>query len=286
MPRALWSGSISFGLVNIPVRLAVAVKDRSVRFHKLHRSDGVRLHQKMVCPADGEEVTDEETARGYEISQGAYVVVEQEELDALAPRSSRTIDITDFVDLADIDPVYYERPYYLLPEEQAARPYGLLVRAMTDARKVGIARFVMHNKEYLAALRPVGKVICLETMRFADEVVTADVFEEAVPEPDAKARELDIALQLIDMLSAAFEPGKYRDEHREALLALVERKAEGEEVITAPVEAEETGKVIDLMAALEESLQRARERQREEKGTGAARKKAPVAGRKRQRSAG
>lgn len=264
MPRTLWSGSISFGLVNIPVRLVAAVKDRTVRFHKLHESDGMRLHQKMVCPADGREVPDEETVRGYEVNPGSYVIVEKEEFDALAPVSSRTINITDFVDLSDIDPVYYERPYYLLPGDQAARPYGLLVRAMTDARRVGIARFVMHGKGYLAALRPVGRLICLETMRFADEVETADSFEEATPEPDANERELEIAQRLIEMLSETFEPGKYHDEYREALLELVERKAGGEELITAPVEAEEPGKVIDLMAALEASLEQARGQQRKQ----------------------
>jgi DNA end-binding protein Ku len=257
MPRAIWSGSISFGLVNIPVKLVVAVRDKTVRFHKLHASDGVRLHQKMFCPADGEEVDDEDTVRGYEISSGAYVVVRQEELDALAPKASRTIEITDFVDQSEIDPVYYDRPYYVIPDEQAAKAYSLLVKVMSDASKVGIAKVVMHNKEYLVALRPLGGVLCLETMRFGDEVMPTEDLEEKAPELKVEDRQLGLARQLVDMLSSTFEPGKYHDEYREAVLEMVERKAEGEEVLLPSVEVEEPGKVIDLMAALESSLARA-----------------------------
>lgn len=259
MPRSIWSGSISFGLVNIPVKLVVAVRDKSVRFHKLHAGDGMRLQQKMVCPADGEEVSDEDTVRGYELDSGEYVVVGQEELDALAPKAGRTIEITDFVDLAEVDPVYYERPYYLVPDEQSARPYALLIEAMLDTGRVGVAKFVMHNKEYLAVLRPVDGVICMETMRFGDEVVRPADLEIPGPEAKAEPRQLEIARQLIDALYTKFEPARYHDDYREAVAGLIERKAEGREVVAPAAEVEEPGKVIDLMAALEASLSRARQ---------------------------
>lgn len=259
MPRALWSGSISFGLVSIPVKLYGAVRDRGVHFHMLHAADGVRVHQKLVCPADDEEVTLDDIVKGYEISPDRYVTVHGDELDALAPKASHAIEILDFVDLAGIDPVFYQHPYFLIPDERAAKPYSLLVKAMADSGKVGMGKFVMHNKEYLAALRPVGGVICLETMRFADEVVSAGDVAELPGQPEPSERELSIAMQLIDALAAPFEPEKYHDEYRESVMELIESKAEGQEVV-APPRLEEPGKVIDLMSALEESLARAKDK--------------------------
>lgn len=259
MPRVIWNGSISFGLVNIPVRMFVAVRDMSVHFHLLHARDGTRVHQKLFCPADGEELEHEDTVRGYEISPETYVVVHQDELDALAPKASRTIEILDFVEIEEIDPVYYQHPYYILPEERSAKPYGLLVKALQDSGRVGIGKFVMRNKEYLAALRPVGGLICLETMRFADEVMPVGDIEKFELEQEPSERELAMAMQLIDTLSAGFDPERYHDEYRESVMELIESKAEGQEVaVSAPVE--EPGQVVDLMSALEESLARAKER--------------------------
>jgi DNA end-binding protein Ku len=253
MPRSIWTGAISFGLVNVPVKLYSAVSKKSVRFHQLHESDGVRIQQKRVCPADGEEVPWEDIVKGYEISPDQYVVVTPEELEALDPKKTKTIDIEEFVDLDEIDPLYYDHPYYLLPGQGAAKPYKLLSDAMKDANKVAIARVVIRTKEQLVAIRPLGDVLAMATMNFADEVVDPDSFDEAPGEDiDTTKRELDMARQLIESLTAEFEPSKYHDEYREAVLQLIEQKAEGKEVVIQPVEEPE--RVPDLMAALEASL--------------------------------
>jgi DNA end-binding protein Ku len=254
MPRSIWTGAISFGLVNVPVKLYSAVSKKTVRFHQLHASDGVRIQQKRICPADGQEVPWEEIVKGYEISPDQYVIVTPEELEALDPKKTRTIDIQEFVDLEEIDPLFYDHPYYLLPGQGAAKPYKLLADAMRDANKVGIARVVIRTKEQLVAIRPVGDVLAMATMNFADEVVDPDSFDEAPGEDvEATKKELDMARQLIDSLGGKFEPEKYQDEYREAVLELIEKKAAGQEVVLQPV-SEEPEKVPDLMAALEASL--------------------------------
>ena len=254
MPRAIWSGAISFGLVNIPVKLYSAVQRKTVRFHQLDQSDKGRIQQKRVNPRTGEEVPYENLVKGYEVGPDRYVVVTPEELDALAPEKTRTIDIEDFVDLDQIDPIYYDHPYYLAPDTGAAKAYKLLVDAMEEANKVAIARVVIRSKEQLVAIRPRDGVLTMETMLFADEVSSPDDLDDI--EVDGKKtskRELDMARQLIDSLSGDFQPEKYRDEYRDRVLDLIERKAEGEEVVLeAP--AEEPKKVPDLMAALEASI--------------------------------
>ena len=254
MPRSIWTGAISFGLVNVPVKLYSAVSKKTVRFHQLHEKDGIRIQQKRVCPADGEEVPWDDIVKGYEISPDRYVVVTPEELEALDPKKTKSIDIEEFVDLEDIDPLYYDHPYYLLPGQGAAKPYKLLVEAMTDAGKVAIARVVIRTKEQLVAIRPLGEVLAMATMNFADEVVDPGSFDETPGEDvDTKKREVDMARQLIDSLTAEeFDPEKYRDTYREAVLDLIEKKADGEEIVLQPVEEPE--KVPDLMAALEASL--------------------------------
>src|SRR3989442_553547 len=254
MPRSIWTGAISFGLVNVPVKLYSAVSKKTVRFHQLHAADGVRIQQKRVCPADGEEVPWDDIVKGYEISPDRYVVVTSEELEALDPKKTRPIDMEEFVDLSDIDPLYYDHPYYLLPGPGAAKPYKLLVEAMTDAGKVAIARVVIRTKEQLVAIRPLGEVLAMATMNFADEVVDPGSFDETPGEDvDTKKREVDMARQLIDSLTAEeFDPEKYHDTYREAVLDLIEKKAEGEEIVLQPVEEPE--RVPDLMAALEASL--------------------------------
>jgi len=255
MPRSIWSGAISFGLVNVPVKLYSAVSRKTVRFHQLSRDTGVRIQQKRLDPSTGEEVAYDDIVKGYELTKDRYVVVTPEELEALDPERSRTIDIEDFVDLEDIDPVFYDHPYYLVPDKGAAKAYGLLLNAMKESGKVAIARVVLRTKENLVAIRPSNDVLMMETMIFADEVVPAEQIEE-LPEADAlkaSERELAMAQQLITSLSADFEPGKYRDEYREKVLDLVERKAQGEEIAVQP-EAEKPAKVPDLMAALEASL--------------------------------
>ena len=259
MPRSIWTGAISFGLVNVPVKLYSAVSKKTVRFHQLHDKDGVRIQQKRVCPADGEEVPYESIVKGYEITPEQYVVIEPGELEALEPRKTKTIDIEDFVDLEEIDPLYYDHPYYLLPGTGAAKPYKLLVTAMDDAQKVAIARVVIRQKEQLVAIRPTSDgVLAMSTMNFADEVIGADKFDDAPGEEvETSKREVDMAKQLIESLSSEWEPDKYHDTYRERVLELVEQKAQGKEIAVQPVE--EPQPVPDLMAALEASVQAARQ---------------------------
>lgn len=257
MPSAIWTGTISFGLVTVPVRAVSATRSRDVRFNQLEAATGARIRYRRVSEQTGDEVPNDQIVKGYEISPGQYVTVSDDEMKALAPKASRTIDIEDFVDLDDIDPVYFEQPYYLAPDPNALKPYRLLVDAMTELRKVAIGRFVMRSKEHLVAIRPVDGLLCLETMRYADEIVPST---EVVPPVEAderpSERELAMARQLVDSLAAEFDPAKYHDAYREELLDLIERKAAGEEIVARPA-AEETGKVLDLMAALEASLARA-----------------------------
>jgi DNA end-binding protein Ku len=257
VPSAIWTGTISFGLVTVPVRVVSATRSLDVRFNQLDPETGARIRYRRVSEATGEEVPTDKIARGYEVSPGQYVIVEAEEMESLRPKATRQIEIEDFVDLADIDPVYFEQPYYLVPDKDAAKPYRLLLEAMRDLGKVAIGRFVLRSKETLVAIRPVDGALCLETMRYADEVLAPDrevPLTEATTEPST--RELEMARQLVSALAGEFEPTKYRDEYREELLGLIQRKAQGETIVTAPA-PEEPGRVLDLMAALEASLARA-----------------------------
>jgi DNA end-binding protein Ku len=256
MARAIWTGSISFGLLNVPVRLYSAVSRKNVSFRELRASDSSRIRHKRVAEADGEEVPYEEIVKGYEIAPEQYVVLTRDELEELDPQKTKAIEIQDFVDLDEIDPIYFDHPYYLGPDKGAEKAYALLVKAMSDSNKVAIARFVLRNRENLAAIRPMGKVLTMATMRFADEVVSPDELEDVVPSNGRKLekREVEMAQQLIESLSGEFDPDKYRDEYREELLSLIERKGRGEEVVEAVSEAPKPTKAPDLMAALEESL--------------------------------
>src|ERR671936_644027 len=256
MARAIWTGSVSFGLLNVPVRLYSAVSRKSVSFRELRASDSSRIRHKRVAESDGEEVPYEEIVKGYELSPEQYVVLTRDELEELDPKKTKAIEIQDFVDLDEIDPIYFDHPYYLGPDKGAEKPYALLVKAMSDERKVAVARFVLRNREYLAAIRPMSKVLTMATMRFADEVVQPEELEGVIPENGRKLerREVEMAQQLIESLSGDFDPEKYRDEYREELLELIERKARGEEVVEAVSEEPKPTKAPDLMAALEESL--------------------------------
>ncbi|HEY7151271.1 MAG TPA: Ku protein [Solirubrobacterales bacterium] len=256
MARAIWTGSISFGLLNVPVRLYSAVSRKNVSFRELRASDNSRVRHKRVAEADGEEVPYEEIVKGYEIAPEQYVVLTRDELEELDPQKTKAIEIQDFVDLDEIDPIYFDHPYYLGPDKGAEKAYALLVKAMSDSNKVAIARFVLRNRENLAAIRPMDKVLTMATMRFADEVVSPDELEDVMPENGRKLdkREVEMAGQLIESLSGDFDPEKYRDEYREELLSLIERKGRGEEVVEAVSEEPKPTKAPDLMAALEESL--------------------------------
>jgi DNA end-binding protein Ku len=256
MARAIWSGSISFGLLNVPVKLYSAVSKQTVRFKELTK-DGSRVRHKRVSEDSGKEIAYDDIVKGYEFAPDQYVTLTRDELAELDPKKTRAIEIQDFVDLDEIDPIYFEHPYYLGPDKGAEKAYALLVAAMTESHKVAIARFVLRNKENLAAIRPMGDVLTMATMRFADEVTDPkelrdDLFEEKPGKPEK--RELDMATQLIDSLSGDFDPTKYRDEYREELLELLEQKASGKEIVSTPTEEPEPTKAPDLMAALEESL--------------------------------
>ncbi|HEX8744467.1 MAG TPA: Ku protein [Thermoleophilaceae bacterium] len=277
MPRSIWTGAISFGLVNVPVKLYSAVSKKTVRFHQLHEADGVRIQQKRFCPADGEEVPYDEIVKGYEISPDRYVVITPDELEALEPRKTKTIDIEDFVSLEEIDPLYYDHPYYLLPGQGAQKPYKLLVEAMRQANKVAIARVVIRSKEQLVAIRPVGGVLAMASMNFADEVVDPDSFDEAPGDDiETRKREVEMAQQLIESLTSEFDPSKYHDTYRERVLEMIEAKAEGQEIAVQPAE-EEAAPVPDLMAALEASLAAAK---KDKDGSNGASAKKPAAKRK------
>ena len=257
MPRAIWSGSISFGLLNVPVKLYSAVSRKNVSFRELREKDGSRIRHKRVAEADGEEVPYEDIVKGYEVAPEQYVVITRDELEEIDPKRTRAIEIQDFVDLDDIDPIYFDHPYYLGPDKGAEKAYALLVKAMSDSKKVAIARFVLRNREHLAAIRPAGNALTMATMRFADEVVApGELGDDVIPEDGRKIdkREVDMAKQLIDSLTAEFDPSKYHDEYREELLSLIDRKAQGKSVVEAVSEEPTPTKAPDLMAALEESL--------------------------------
>jgi DNA end-binding protein Ku len=260
MPRAIWTGAISFGLVTVPVRLYSAVNRKTVRFNQLDSSDNGRIAQKRVNPRTGEEVPYERIVKGYEIAPDSYVVITNDELDALDPEKTRTIDIEDFVEQADIDPIFYDHPYYLAPGPGGAKPYRLLLDAMRETGKVAIARVVIRSKESLVAIRPAGDVLEMSTMLFADEVNDPDRLEDLPDPADVKTtkRELDIAKQLVDSLAGPFDPDKYRDTYRDEVLALVERKAAGEEIAVQEAPQAAPAEVPDLMSALQASLEQVR----------------------------
>ncbi|HET9105491.1 MAG TPA: Ku protein [Solirubrobacteraceae bacterium] len=279
MARAIWTGAISFGLVNVPVKLFSATSPKTVRFHQLSAKTGTRIKQKRVDPSTGDEVSFDEIVKGYELSPDRYVLIDPDELDALDPKATKTIDIEEFVDLVDIDPIYYDHSYYLAPTTGGAKAYRLLLDAMREAGKVAIGRVVIRSKQQLCALRPTGDVITMSTMLFGDEVLAPDRIDEldGLSEAEASERELKMAQQLIASLSADFDPAKFKDDYRERVLDLIEKKAAGEEIAVQP-QAEEPAAAPDLMAALEASLAEMRggDSEPKSKANGAtAKKKAP-----------
>lgn len=254
MARSLWSGSITFGLVNIPVKLFSAVSHKEVHFHMLHDEDGARIKQKRVCSLDGAEVPYEHIAKGYEVRPGQYVMIEPEELEKFDPKATHSIDIEDFVDLEEIDPIFFESTYYLAPDKGSGKPYALLLEAIRTTGKVGIARMVMRTKQYLCAVRPMGEGLALSTMLYADEVNSIDELEAIPKHQKPPERELGMAEQLVKSLSSKWEPDKYKDEYRDKVLELIHKKAEGEEIVATTPEPEPT-KVVSLMDALRRSLE-------------------------------
>jgi len=263
MARAIWTGTISFGLLNVPVRLYSAVARRDIALRQIRESDGARIRNRRVAEGTDEEVPYGEIVKAFEITADRYVPLSKDELEALAPEKTRAIEVQDFVDLDQIDPIYFDSPYYLGPAEGAEKAYSLLARAMQASGKVAIARFVFRNKEHLAALRPGDGVLTLTTMRFADEVVPPEELEDVLPgeKPKIPKREVEMAEQLIGSLTTDFDPTAYRDEYREQLLGMIERKAEGKQVVeAAQTEEPKPTAAPDLMSALEQSIAAVKER--------------------------
>ena len=267
MPRAMWKGAISFGLVTIPVSVYPATEEKTLRFNQLHDEDGGRIRMKRVCSIDGEEVGFEHIVKGYEYEKDRYVILTDEDFEAIPVESSRAIDIQQFVDLDEIDPMQYKKSYYLVPEETGAKAYALLREALNKAGKVGIAKVSFRDKEHLAALRFRDDVFVLETMYWPDEIREADLGGVDVTSK-IRSNELEMAQTLIENLTAEWNPTEFKDDYREALLRIVEAKINGEEIEV--VEPEPTAKVVDLMDALKASVAAAK---KESKASPAAKKK-------------
>ena len=270
MPRAMWKGAISFGLVSVPVGLYTATEEKSLHFNQLHDEDFGRIKMQRVCSKCGEMVDFEHIVKGYEYEKDKYVVMTDEDFDAVPVESSRAIDIVQFVDLADIDPIYFQKSYYLVPEETGVKAYTLLRRAMEEDGRVAIAKVAFRDKEHLAALRFKDNIFVLETMFWPDEIRAAD-FEILDKKVDVRDNEVQMAKSLIDNLTEAFKPEEFRDEYREGLLEVVEKKVAGEEIEVVP-EPEPT-RVVDLMEALKASVEATKKK--------AAPKKAAAAGQRR-----
>jgi len=258
MPRPIWSGTISFGLVAIPVKLYNGVNKKSVSFNQLDDRSMARIKLKKVSSETGEDVPDEHIVKGYEISKGRYVVVDPDDLEPFIPAATKSIDLEEFVDLDEIDPVYFDSPYIVAPDK-TPQPYVLLARAMEEAGKVAIGKFVMRNKQYVAAVRASEGTLLMSTMVFADEVVSVDSIEElgVLDSIKVSPKEVKMAEALVASLSADFDPSKYRDAYREQVLDLIERKADGEQ-FEAPAATAAAPQVVDLMAALEASVKAAK----------------------------
>jgi len=267
MARAIWSGTISFGLLNVPVRMYSAVARRSIALREIRESDSARIKHRRFAEGTEEEVPYDNIIKAYELTPGQYVPLGKDEMAALAPEKTRAIDVQDFVDIEEIDPMYFDSPYYLGPAEGAEKAYSLLAAAMESSGKAAISRFVFRNKEHLSAIRASDGVLTLTTMRFHDEVVPPSELDDSIPDkqPKVAKREQQMAEQLIASLSTKFKPDSYKDEYREQLLALIEQKAEGKEIVASEAETPKATKAPDLMAALEESIAAVKE-----KGSGGA----------------
>jgi DNA end-binding protein Ku len=255
--RTIWKGTISFGLVNIPIALVLATQRSDPRFRTLDRETGQPIRQQLFSPARGETVARDDTVKGYEVSKDRYLTVSDEELESLQAERRRTIDIESFVDLADVDPVYFDRTYYLQPQELAEKPYALLLKAMKDTGKAAVGKIVISSKEYLTLLRPSGDALAIELLFYPEDVRPKDEIEEQVRGAQIQGPELEMAKQLVENLAGPFEPARYQNEHKRQFLELVERKLAGEEVVVV-AEEPEAAPVPDLMSALKASLEQAK----------------------------
>jgi DNA end-binding protein Ku len=253
MPRSLWNGTISFGMVGVPVKLYTATEAKAIRFRERHMADAGAIEHRRVCVQEGSEVPFGEIVKGFEVASGSYVVLSKEEVAAADGPAARVVEIEHFVHRERIDPAFYERAYYLGPGKLGDESYRLLHAALRRSKRVGIGRFVFHNKSHLVAIRAIDEVMVLQTMRFADELATAHELDIPAPQRKPNKLEIDTARALVDQLSSSFQPDEYSDTYREAVLGLIERKARGE-AIQAP-EAEPATPEDDLLATLKASLE-------------------------------
>jgi DNA end-binding protein Ku len=257
----MWKGTLNFGLVSVPVKLYSAAVHKNITFHQLHARDHARIVQRRFCSAEGEEVEYSEVVKGYELAPGRYVVIEPEEFAALEPAFTRTIEIHDFVQLEEIDAVYFDRPYFVVPGKGGARSYRLLLEAMRETGKVAIGRIVLRSREQLVAIRPREDALMMVTMNFGDEIQqTSSFYELEEAQVEVSENELEMARRLVDSVSRPFDIANYHDTYREALMDLIDRKANGEEVVLEPAAKDERLQAPDLMSALEASLEQVRAR--------------------------
>ncbi len=271
MARAIWSGSISLGLVNVPVKLYSAVKKKDLHFHQLQESTGARVRYKKVSESTGRELDDDHIVKAYELSKGNYVEVTDAEFEAAEPERTHTIDVEDFVALDEIDPLQFTNTYWVAPQNSkgAAKAYALLRDAMEKKERVAVGQFVLRTKQHLALIRPVKHALALHTMLYHDEVVDVSDTEGLPVRVKASPKEVRMAEQLIESLTVKWDPKHYRDTYRDDLLAVIKRKAEGEEIVTEP--REKKAEVVDLMAALEASIEATKSRRRSRRSSGAKR---------------
>ncbi|HEY6892128.1 MAG TPA: Ku protein, partial [Solirubrobacter sp.] len=238
-PRSIWNGTIVFGLVNVPVKVYSATESKSIHFHQVHLSDGARIEHRLVCPKEDKEVPRDEIVKGYELSNGSFVELTKDEIAAAAGERSKLIDVEHFVDGEQIDPAYYDKTYYLGAGDDGEDAYRLLRKALETSGRVAIARWTFHDRERLVAVRPLGKILSLQTMNFHDEVVEVDDLDLPTPQRNPADREIEMAGKLVKSLAAKFEPESYEDTYREAVLAVIARKAKGEEIVEEPEETKQ-----------------------------------------------
>jgi DNA end-binding protein Ku len=275
--RSIWKGTISFGLVNIPIALGVATQRSDPKFRTLDAETNQPIRQQMVSSARDDAVVERtETVKGYEVGKGQFVVVSDEELESVAVERRRTIDIISFIDIEEVDPVYYDRTYYVTPQETANKPYTLLLEALKQTGKAAVGKLVLSSKEHLVLLRPSGDALAIELLFYPEDVRAKDEIEDIVHDTKVAKAELDMAKQLVESLSRPFEPGEFENEHKRDLMALIEKKLAGEEIQVAP-EPEERQPVPDLMAALQASLDQAKDEKRKGGAKPAAAKKKKAA---------
>jgi len=271
MPHPIWTGTLAFGLLRIPVKVYTAVRSKELHFHFLHKADEGRIQNVRRCSLDGQDVPYEDVVRGYEYEKGRYVLITDEELERMHPEATQTVDIMEFVDVAEIDPMYFDAPYYLEPEEQARNVYALLREALAQSGKIGIAKVVLRSREHLAALKADGQMLTLDLMHFADEIVEQAEFdlpeEEPIPE-----KELNVARMLIEAMTAPFDPEKFRDTYREALWAMIQARAAGKALPKAaspkPLPIPKNAELIEL---LQQSLEHSGKPRRAREGSASGR---------------